>query len=127
MPKSTKVIAKKPSRPVPGSDSPVALRLPPDLLVEIDTWAATSAGGLSRPAAIRRLIEKGLAGARPLPGRKAAAEKAAAAASEIAARTIDSIVDKSAPDQEREKRKRRLLKGPEEFRDIRADLPKPKC
>jgi hypothetical protein len=32
----------------------------------------------------------------------------------------------STPDEERSTRKRRLLKGPKEFRDIRGDLPKPK-
>jgi hypothetical protein len=40
---------------------------------------------------------------------------------EIAARTIDLIGDKTATPQERAKRKRRLLKGPKEFRGMRSD------
>jgi hypothetical protein len=39
---------------------------------------------------------------------------------------IDWLSDKSAPPEERAKRKRRLVKGPEEFREIRSDLPERK-
>ncbi len=44
----------------------------------------------------------------------------------MAAQQIDKLVDPSATTEERHARKRRLLKGPKEFRDIRGDLPKPK-
>jgi hypothetical protein len=40
-------------------------------------------------------------------------------AAKFAAREIDRLGDRSATTEEREKRKRRLLKGPAEFRDIR--------
>ena len=43
----------------------------------------------------------------------------AAKASEMAAQEIDRLIDPSAPDEERQRRKRRLLKGPEEFCDVR--------
>jgi hypothetical protein len=33
------------------------------------------------------------------------------------------LVDKSMPTEEQERRKRALIKGPKEFRDIRGDLP----
>jgi phage terminase large subunit GpA-like protein len=46
--------------------------------------------------------------------------KKAAKASEMAARQIDRLVDPSAPDEERQRRKRKLLRGPKEFRDIRG-------
>jgi hypothetical protein len=36
------------------------------------------------------------------------------------------IGDASLPADERERRKRRLTKGPSEFRDMRGDLPKTK-
>jgi hypothetical protein len=39
---------------------------------------------------------------------------------------IDWLGDKSAPPEEQAKRKRRLVKGPSEFREMRDDLPKPK-
>ena len=42
------------------------------------------------------------------------------------AQQIDKLADSSATDEERQARKRRLLKGPKEFRDIRRDRPKPK-
>jgi ribosomal protein S27E len=46
--------------------------------------------------------------------------KRVAKAQEIAAQEIDRLIDPSAPDEERQRRKRRLLKGPKEFRDIRG-------
>jgi hypothetical protein len=45
--------------------------------------------------------------------------KRAAKAREMAGQTLDSLIDSSASDEERHTRKRRLLKGPKEFRDIR--------
>jgi hypothetical protein len=40
-------------------------------------------------------------------------------ASEMAARELDRLIDPAAPDEERQRRKRRLIKGPKEFQDIR--------
>jgi hypothetical protein len=48
----------------------------------------------------------------------------AAKASEMAAEKIDSLIDPSAPSEERQRRKRRLIKGPKEFRDVRGNRPK---
>jgi hypothetical protein len=48
-------------------------------------------------------------------------KQAASKASKLAGRVIDRRADPSAPIAERERRKRRLLKGPKEFRDIRRD------
>jgi hypothetical protein len=47
-------------------------------------------------------------------------------ASELANHVADRIVDKSMPPEEQERRKRALIKGPKEFREIREDLPKSK-
>jgi hypothetical protein len=44
----------------------------------------------------------------------------------MAGQVIDKLGDPSAIEEERQTRKRRLLKGPKEFRDIRGDVPKPK-
>jgi hypothetical protein len=52
---------------------------------------------------------------RPKPGR----DKSAA----MAGRTIDILTDPAATPEDRAKRKRRLLKGPSEFRDMRDDQP----
>jgi hypothetical protein len=41
-------------------------------------------------------------------------------ASEMAAQEIERLIDPSAPEEERQRRKRRLVKGPKEFRDLRG-------
>jgi hypothetical protein len=40
-------------------------------------------------------------------------------AAEMAASTIDDIGDKTLPPEEQQRRKRRLIRGPKEFRDMR--------
>ena len=102
----------------------VMLEMPPDELKSIDAWIKTQpAPRPSRPEAIRRLVEQALAGAqRPQKRNKEAASKAR----KMAGRELDRLGDASLPADERERRKRRLTKGPGEFRDMRGDLPKPK-
>jgi hypothetical protein len=63
--------------------------------------------------------------ARAQPARKSGA-KLRSKASEMAGQAIDLASDESATDDERASRKRRLLKGPKEFRDIRGDLSRAK-
>jgi hypothetical protein len=41
----------------------------------------------------------------------------------MASQEIDRLSDTSATDEERQRRKRRLVKGPKEFRDIRGNRP----
>jgi len=72
--------------------------------------------------AVRRLVEIALASA-PAPKR---AKKAVARASELASATIDKLTDPSASYRGASERKRRRLKGPSEFREMRDDLPKEK-
>jgi hypothetical protein len=48
----------------------------------------------------------------------------AAKASEMAAQEIDRLGDPLVTDQERQLRKRRLIQGPQEFRDIRSSCTK---
>ena len=50
--------------------------------------------------------------------------KEAAKASEMAGEEIDRLGDALAIDEERQLRKQRLIKGPEEFRDIRSNRAK---
>ena len=52
--------------------------------------------------------------------------ESAGKALDLADQEIDKLSDQSATAEEQQVRKRRLLKGPREFRDIRGDLPKPK-
>jgi hypothetical protein len=48
----------------------------------------------------------------------------AAKAREMAGKEIDRLSDLLATEEERQRRKRRLLKGPKEFRDVRGNRPK---
>jgi hypothetical protein len=48
----------------------------------------------------------------------------AAKARAMAGQEIDRLSDPSATKEERQRRKRRLLKGPKEFRDVRGKRPK---
>jgi Arc/MetJ-type ribon-helix-helix transcriptional regulator len=118
MGKSITVKRKKRGRPATGKDPLIAARMPPELTAGIDAWAEGQDDRPGRSEAIRRLIELGLAGAKTMPRQSS---KAAARASNMAAEQIDKLGDLSATDEERQERKRRLLKGPKEFRDIRGD------
>jgi hypothetical protein len=55
---------------------------------------------------------------------KRTSPKSAAKAAELAGKEIDRMTDQSASVEERAIRKRRLLKGPKEFREIREDHPR---
>jgi len=72
-----------------------------------------------RPQAIRRLLEQGLPGHSPAP-----AHSGGHKAFELAAKAIEGLADQSRPASEHARAKRRLIHGPKEFRDIRADQPK---
>jgi hypothetical protein len=88
------------------------------LLRSVDQWRKNQTDKPRRAEAIRRLVEQALAASGgPTP-------EAAGKALKMAARTVDSIADKSLPAEERTKRKRRLIRGPAEFRGLRADQPK---
>jgi hypothetical protein len=50
---------RKPGRPAVNA-TPITVRVLPDHLAAIDTWIAHQPDKLSRPEAIRRLVEKGL-------------------------------------------------------------------
>jgi hypothetical protein len=55
-----------------------------------------------------------------------APQRKQAQSSEMADREIDRLGDQAVPNEERARRKRRLIKGPREFRGLRTDLPKNK-
>jgi hypothetical protein len=44
----------------------------------------------------------------------------------LASKAIDSLTTGAPNNDEKASRKRRLIKGPEEFREVRVDRPKPK-
>ena len=122
MAKSIKVNQKKRGRPATGRDPVSAVRLPAELTAAVDKWGEDHEA--NRSEAIRRLVELGLkvkTPARPVskPSRRLRAQ-------ELATKTIERIIDPTAPPEERAQRRRSLTKGPPEFREDRVDLPKSK-
>jgi hypothetical protein len=116
------VVRKRPGRPATGQDPVTAIRLSAKLRESVDGWAARQDDEPGRSEAIRRLVELGLKvkpNAKPVgkPGRTLRAQ-------ELAAKAIEGIIDPAAPPEERAERRRRLTKGPTEFREDRVDLPK---
>ena len=98
------------------------LGLTPKMVAAIDQWATDKK--VSRHEAMGLLIKLGLAGGQP---RQKTNKKAASRAREMADQEIDRLGNSSLPAEERERRKRRLTKGPSEFREMRGDiLPKTK-
>jgi hypothetical protein len=157
MGKSIRDIAKRPGRPkTTGPGTGVMVKMHDPQLDAIDAWISKQKEpDLTRPEAIRRLVELGLtvktkarptgrlstalvadlaaesidslgppvkAPARPVgePGRKLRAR-------ELAIKAIEKIIDPTAPPEERAQRRRRLTKGPTEFREARVDQPKVKA
>jgi hypothetical protein len=116
-------MAKRKKKQSAGAGVQISVRCQPKLLKRIDEWRAKQPGGLSRPQAIRWLAELGLVGSQPMTRRS---PKATSTALDLAGQQIDKLADPSATAEERQQRKRRLLKGPGEFRQLRADLPKKK-
>jgi hypothetical protein len=100
---------------------PIMVRVPPAELDPIDAWIGKQKTLVSRPEAIRRLVEIGLARSKSAGPPSA---KTAERAKQLAAKTIDRLTDPAAHPEEAAHRKRRLLKGPEEFREVRVDRKK---
>jgi hypothetical protein len=124
MSKSIPVTKKSKGRPKSGIGTQIGMRWHEPALKEIDNWRRQEADIPDRPEAIRRLVELGLtvkAPARPVskPGRKLRAQ-------ELATNAIEKMIDPSTPPEERAQRRRRLTKGPPEFRKNRVDSPKAK-
>jgi hypothetical protein len=121
MARSINVITKKRrGRPVTtGKGTLIGVRLLDALLATLDGWIAKQREpDLTRPEAIRRLVELGLT----VKTKSPPSERQRAALADLAAKAIDSLTV-AASDDEKASRKRRLLKGPEEFRAVRVDRP----
>jgi hypothetical protein len=80
---------------------------------------------LTTPAAsdaVRSLVELGLA----VKKRSVPSERQRTALAYLAAKAIDELTIGAPDNDEQASRKRRLIKGPEEFREVRVDRPKGK-
>jgi hypothetical protein len=121
---SIKAKPKRRGRPATGRYPMMGFRASPVLRASIVRWAENQPGMPTLSEATRRLVELGLTvktEAKPVrkPGRRLRAQ-------ELATKAIEKIIDPAAPPEERAQRRRRLTKGPLEFRDDRVDLPKAK-
>jgi hypothetical protein len=87
----------------------------------IEKWRSKQKPIPNVSEAIRQLVGQALSSAK-LRGKLST--DSAVTASAMAGRAIDGLADKSAPDVEQASRKRRLLQGPKEFREMLARPPK---
>ena len=124
MKKTARVKQKVMGRPRTGITPLMGFRADPVIRASIVRWAENQPDQPTLSEAIRRLVELGLkvkTPARPVskPGRKLRAQ-------ELATKAIAKIIDPTASPDERAQRRRRLTKGPIEFREARVDQPNAK-
>ena len=124
----TSVVPKKKRGPPPtGKGIQVGERWHPSELAAIDAWIASSRDKtLTRAHAIRRLVALGLriktesrGKSEDTKGRRDTKQRAR----ELAVGAIDELSDTAATPEVQASRKRRLVKGPEEFQNVRSDRP----
>jgi hypothetical protein len=98
----------------------MGFRAAPVLRASIVKWAENQPDMPSLSEATRRLVELGLTV--KTKGRQAS-EGQKLRAREMAGKAIDKLTDTTAAPDDQAARKKRLLKGPEEFRAVRVDRP----
>jgi hypothetical protein len=119
------MVKPKRGRPPSGGRDPLmGFRASPLLRGAIVKWAENHPNQPSLSEAVRRLVELGLTVKANKPKQAPAAR--AARAKELASKAIDSLTVGAPDNDENASRKRRLIKGPEEFRDMRVDRAKAK-
>jgi hypothetical protein len=102
----------------------IAITLGVSFLRRVDEWRRKQSHRPSLAVAVRRLAEGGLAGSVTSPRKERSRRKAA----EMADREIDRrLADQPVNNEERARRKRQLIQGPGEFRDVRGDRSKTKA
>jgi hypothetical protein len=122
MKKARTVKQKVMGRPRTGITPLMGFRADPTTRAEIVKWAEKQPDTPSLSEAIRRLVELGLT----VKPKSAPSERQRAALADLASKAIDSVTVGTPNSDEKASRKRRLIKGPEEFREDRVDLPKAK-
>ena len=123
MKKTTPVKQKVMGRPRTGITPLIGFRADPVIRASIVRWAEKQADMPTLSEAIRRLVELGLAVRTTV---RSSSDDQKLRARAMAGQAIDQLTDAAAPADDQASRKRRLLKGPEEFREARIDRPKRK-
>jgi metal-responsive CopG/Arc/MetJ family transcriptional regulator len=101
------------------------VRLQPAQFEALDDWIKKH-DVESRPEAIRRLVEIGLKAKtkeRPKSEGTKQRQETKQRARVLASAAVDEMVDTRASADDQASRKRRLIKGPEEFQNVRRDRP----
>jgi hypothetical protein len=98
----------------------MGFRAAPALRASIVRWAEQQSDLPTLSEATRRLVELGLTIKTPKQPSASRTDRT----KELAAAAIDKMGDPAAPSEERAQRRRRLTKGPPEFRGDRVDQPK---
>ena len=119
MAKSIKVEPKKRGRPATGKDPLMGFRASPVMRASVVKWAENQPDKPTLSESIRRLVELGLT----VKTKSAPSDRQRAALADLASKAIDSLTVGTADSDEKASRKRRLIKGPEEFRGVRVDRP----
>jgi hypothetical protein len=115
--KARTVKQKVMGRPRTGITPIMGFRADTATRAAIIRWAKNQPDVPSLSEAIRRLVEIGLTVKRT----RGHSDQQKQRAKEIAGTAIDAMSDDDAHADDQASRKRRLLKGPEEFRDVRID------
>ncbi|MET3997913.1 hypothetical protein BjapCC829_46110 (plasmid) [Bradyrhizobium barranii] len=114
---------KRRGRPATGQGVQIGTRWPEGTVAAIDAWAKEQRDEPPRSEAIRRLVELGLGKSARASAVTPTAKASSDRAREMAGNTIDKLKDAKASPDDQVSRKRRLVKGPEEFQNIRRDRP----
>ena len=101
-----------------AGETEITIRLSRNLLGRIDGWIVSQGKAVSRSKAILHLAERGL-GSAAVSSKGGKSVRGAKQAAGMASDMIDYLGDQSATVEDREQRKRRLVKGPSEFREMR--------
>lgn len=105
-----------------GGTAILAVRCHEALLAKPDEWRRGQSDAPTRAIAIRCLAGRALAGTSTRHRSRGSKRKAA----EMAQEAIDPLGDHGATGEECARRKRRLIRGPQEFRYLRRNQPKAK-
>ncbi|MBT1516456.1 hypothetical protein KIP88_39150 [Bradyrhizobium sp. SRL28] len=102
----------------------MTIRLPETVLASVEHWAMSQEDQPPRSQAIRQLVEIGLSKSTPAKRPKvlSTAKQGAERAAELAADVIGKQMPNTS-NEEKATRRRRLIKGPSEFRGVRRDRP----
>jgi hypothetical protein len=108
-------------RPATGQGVQIGTRWPESTVAQIDAWASGQEDTPARSESIRRLVDIGLGKPAPALAVTSAAKASSERAREMAGNAIDKLKDNKASPDDQASRKRRLVKGPEEFQNVRRD------